>query len=465
MALEITNIKTDKEKYIFWEDKEIKLSFEVISHDKEYKLNSVNIEYWIQYYLDWNTWWRKSKNITISQDESFYRWESKKYSYSIPIEYPNLKIWEYDYLWLNVKNYIKIIADIKLNPFDCKKEYFPNITLKEESINTLPYNEWDIISKWALDLYEQIEKLKTYTNKEKFDEIQKQIDDLYWDENYPDNSDEIDVEIEILEEEQEKHYYIADTTSFETLKGKIQDQINLKYWYWELKNKENKENFIAITNWYFWKDYVSKDFYEYLLKNYLLFKISRIFPISINIIYTWGLLWIMYFLFDYYQIEKSIMFFPGTILIILFSTLDLSWLKKIKNEIIKINFKNKNTISEKILSKQLKFDDIFDTIDINYNEIYSCNFSANLKCKISFTQTVWKQTHTYSNFFWSIDLWNYNWNQLTLRNINKIENLDILNNIFIQPWKIWNNSKISYILSYNFSSPELIDKDYEIEIN
>lgn len=175
MALEITNIKTDKEKYIFWEDKEIKISFEVISHDKEYKLNSVNIEYWIQYHPDWNSWWRKNQNIKISQNESFYSWESKKYSYNIPIEYPNLKIWKYDYLWLNVKNYIKIIADIKLNLFDCKKEYFPNIILKEENINTLPYNEWDIISKWALDLYEQIEKLKTYTNKEKYDEIQKKL--------------------------------------------------------------------------------------------------------------------------------------------------------------------------------------------------------------------------------------------------------------------------------------------------
>lgn len=268
----------------------------------------------------------------------------------------------------------------------------------------------------------------------------------------------------MLEEEQKKDYYIGDTTSFETLKEKIQDQINLKYWYWELKNKENKENFIVITNWYLQKDYISKDFYEYLLKNYVLFKISRIFPISINFIYMWILLGIIYFLFDYYQIEKGFMVTPAILLIVLFLFLDLSWLKKIKNDIIKINFKNKNTISEKLLSKQLKFDDIFDTMAINYNGIYSCDFSINLKCKISFTITAWKHTQTYSNFFWNIDVWNYTWSQLTLTNINKIEKLDILNDIFIQPWKIW-CWKISYILSYNFASPELIDKYYEIEIN
>jgi len=38
MALEIKNIKTDKEKYIFWEDKEIKLAFDINSNDKDYNL-------------------------------------------------------------------------------------------------------------------------------------------------------------------------------------------------------------------------------------------------------------------------------------------------------------------------------------------------------------------------------------------------------------------------------------------
>jgi len=53
MGLEIKNIKTDKEKYFFWEDKEIKLSFDINSNDKNYNLNSIYINHWYKIYKRW----------------------------------------------------------------------------------------------------------------------------------------------------------------------------------------------------------------------------------------------------------------------------------------------------------------------------------------------------------------------------------------------------------------------------
>jgi len=49
MAIEIKNIKLNKDVFIFWIDKEIKLLFEIISN-KDERVKELNILYWYNFY-------------------------------------------------------------------------------------------------------------------------------------------------------------------------------------------------------------------------------------------------------------------------------------------------------------------------------------------------------------------------------------------------------------------------------
>lgn len=137
MPLKIENIKFDKEEYIFWEDKEMKISFELVSDDKEYKLNSVNVNYWGIVYIDWEENEKILSSVILLDNFEMLSNDIKKFDYLIPIKYPNINKTkvsdidienddEYDNL-AEIKNYIWINVDIKLNPFDCNEKIFPSI--------------------------------------------------------------------------------------------------------------------------------------------------------------------------------------------------------------------------------------------------------------------------------------------------------------------------------------------------
>jgi hypothetical protein len=64
----------------------------------------------------------------------------------VPISYPNV-LENNDFSSnsndIKLKNYIEIIANINLNPFDCKEELFPNIVL-DINIDNNSINEYEI---------------------------------------------------------------------------------------------------------------------------------------------------------------------------------------------------------------------------------------------------------------------------------------------------------------------------------
>jgi len=132
MWLQIKNIKTDKEKYIFWEDKNISLTFELVSDNKDYNLNSVFIKYWYQILKGKSKIFNKTEIIYLEETLFINWWNTKTFSCILPIVMPNSYNDDLeDYDIIKIKNFIEIVADIKLNPIDCKKTYYPNIELIE----------------------------------------------------------------------------------------------------------------------------------------------------------------------------------------------------------------------------------------------------------------------------------------------------------------------------------------------
>lgn len=485
MTLEIKNIKTDKDKYFFWEDKEIKLSFDIKSNDKDYNLNSVYINYWIEIHKDWKKIMESLEKLNLSNFITINYWNNQNFSCLIPIKIPNKKRSKYDIEYhiepIEIKNIIEIIADIKLNPFDCKKKYYPNI----EIINI---DNWDFKTNENIEkIKKEIEDLIVITDEFNYNKIQNDIL----------NSDNDD-EIKKLEKEKEKYFTIKDLDKYDKLLDKydkLLEKLSLecendlsKLSQNELFIEKNDPNYININNSYylFWSDYVSKDFYNYLVQNYKLFKFSRFFTninfFITNIIFLWI---IIYFYtenssydvitIDIVKLFPLIYFLFTLIYFSLINWLKTSVLNKIEKDILNINFKEKKYITEKFNNKTLKFNDIFENIVINYNWIYKCDFNTNLDCvlRIKRIELRWKDSRMveYNKSIFTLKLAEYNWNNLSLNNIKTYDWIKKLEKIFIQPWfliKKWflfsNSAEIIYKISYNFKSRDLINKSWELII-
>lgn len=404
MWLQIKNIKTDKEKYIFWEDKNINLTFELVSDNKDYNLNSVFIKYWYQILKGKSKLFTKIETIYLEESLFINWWNSKTFSCVVPIIISNSNNYtdleedinniDYisDYNVLKIKNFIEIIADIKLNPIDCKKIIFPNIEL--------------------VKLYNTDKKnLDNIDNIFKFDE------------------------------------YLVE---------------------------KNAPNYVKISNWVFWigQDYVNIDFYNFLLQKYPLFKIFKLLNIKIiSIIFA-----ILFFLFISIDYFKE--YFLILLWVFVFIFLPILYIKnilfmKISKDIINIKFKNINFITENLKNKTLKFKDIYDDININYYWKYKCSFNSNLDCVLKVSIQEWKHTRIYEENIFSINLWSYKWDNLSLNNIILNDNISVLEKIFIEPWPINKKTfftlrtgkyEIYYRVSYNFNSPDLINRNWQLII-
>jgi len=122
MGLKIKNVKLDKEKYIYWIDKNINLSFELYS-DKNETIKNIYIYYWYNFLL--NTVFKDKfieKNISISS------WDSKEFSFVIPVKFFNFNDWQ-----IKVENYINISVYSGLFGSKIKEKILPNIIFDEKA--------------------------------------------------------------------------------------------------------------------------------------------------------------------------------------------------------------------------------------------------------------------------------------------------------------------------------------------
>lgn len=399
MWLQIKNIKTDKEKYIFWEDKNINLIFELVSDNKDYNLNSVFIKYWYQILKGKSKLVTKTEIIYLEESLFINWWNSKIFSCIVPITIPNTGNFtdlNSKDIYLNlckIKNFIEIIVDVKLNPIDCKQILFPDIELLS-------------------------------------------LDDI---NNY--NLDKIDV-------------------------SKFDEN---------LVEKDNP-NYVKISNWIFWigQDYVNIDFYNFLLQKYPLFKLFKLLNIKIILI-IFAILFFLFINIDYFKEYFLILLWVFVFIFLPILYINNIIFKKISKDIINIKFKNINFINENLKNKTLKFKDIYDDININYYWKYKCSFNSNLHCVLRVdVREYWKKhNHIYEQDIFSIGLWSYHWNNLSMNNIILNDKINILEKIFIEPWskkdKIFLTSSLStyeifYKVSYVMLSPDLINRNWQLII-
>lgn len=418
MALKILNINLDKDEYIYWEDKEINVKFDIISDEKSFKLNSIIIKYWVIIYLSWNKFLNEIKSKLLVENDNI-SWISQSYEFTIPIKYPN--IWdkqllenfdeekdenEYNFDWyiynddIKLKNYIEIIVDKWFSIFDCRREIYPKV-----------YYDFFI------DTNNLIWKEKLFDS-----------------EIYQNNTDYINIWFDI----KKKEYITKDFYAF-------------------LKN--NYKSFRYI-------DFIRINL-KYIIYIYLLL-------ISISIIFI--ILWEKWIIFNNITNTFWLIFFWINIIVFFIFVYIKYSIITIKKNIINIKFKDKKNIEQAILQKDnISTKDLYEEIWINYDWKYNCKINIYMNCilRIINKERIWKKAKLveYNKTINLYELWNYEWKNLNLKKINNFQ-FDKKNNIIpikdfwktpmLKKW-YW-RAKIIYKFFYKFESPELINKYWEIII-
>jgi len=180
----IENISLDKKEYIYWEDKNIELSFSV-KFNKEKAIKNIRIEYWVifqSYAGDGfdHTHFVKLWEKVLREKFTSYNFETISFKEYIPILYGNITT---NLVWLIP--YIKIIVDVDWSLFDINEIIKPKIVYSisdchkyhskifdssfenasDEYVNLNIYNFWPIFSvlkpifKWDLVKKSIINKL------------------------------------------------------------------------------------------------------------------------------------------------------------------------------------------------------------------------------------------------------------------------------------------------------------------
>jgi len=155
---------------------------------------------------------------------------------------------------LKIKNFIEIIADIKLNPIDCKGIYYPNIELvKLDNID----NDIDSDSYKILD---EANKMIVIKDKSKYDFIQNEINLLYdklTKNNNKVEADKINYEISLKNDELKKYYILKDEKKYNELLDKADTIMNKDlekikegnlFKFDEYLVEKNDPNYIKISN-------------------------------------------------------------------------------------------------------------------------------------------------------------------------------------------------------------------------
>lgn len=424
MALKLLNINLDKDEYIYWEDKEINVKFDVISDEKSFKLNSIIIKYGVIIYLSWKKFLNETESKLLVENVNI-SWISQNFQFTIPIKYPN--IWdkqlveffdeekkedEYEgevednfesYIFnsdINLKNYIEIVVDKWFSLFDCKKEIYPKV-----------YSEFDINTNHLT--------LK---------------DDLFNSEDYKNNIDYINI------------------------------------WF-DVKKKE----------------YISKDFYNHLNNNYKSFRyfdfIRNNFKYLVSTYIVMALIFISFlFLSEKLIISKSffnnfgLIFFGINIIGFILYVYIKRGIRTIKDTVINIKFKDKKNIKQSLKDKDnISIKDIYEEIWINYDWKYNCKINLYMSSILRLTNKEKTGKNSkfveYNKTINLYELWNYEWRNLSLKKIINFQS-DKKNNIIpikdfwkTSMLKFWYwSAKIIYKFFYKFESSELIGKYWEIVI-
>lgn len=173
MGVKISNIKLDKEKYVYWIDSNMILSF-IIESDKNETIDKVVISYWYDFY------WNLQEQIAFSSIiEEKDKYANEKISFVIPIVFFNFNLNNLqvqNYIKINIKNWIIFNKD--------KETLFPNIIidetkylLKNSSFNKkLLTQETNIDNKqWWENYFDKVYDLIVKTDDVKYDHIQSNI--------------------------------------------------------------------------------------------------------------------------------------------------------------------------------------------------------------------------------------------------------------------------------------------------
>lgn len=248
-----------------------------------------------------------------------------------------------------------------------------------------------------------------------------------------------------------------------------------------LLSDNTQDDTIAINYWYlgiFWNvtDLIGKEFYEYLMKQYRTFRISRFFTLrNSTMLAVFLSTCLTYILFSAWESFTDI-YKIVWVFIVLYSMVIIFFkshvVEKIKNDIVQIRFQDKKYLLEKMKSKSLKLRDIFESINIHYTWNYKYLLSVDLCCTLLLHRREWRgrssRRVTYMCDIFRINMWSYYWPQLSIDKLQESDEIHQLYNIDIKPWVLVHNKlksekiEIVYKLSYGAFSQEIIDDYREI---
>ena len=439
MSIKITNIYTEKEHNIFWKDKNIKLMFNVISEDSEYKIDSIYIEWWMKIVLNSEVKDTINQKYKVIDNDFISSRSIKTYSIDIPIKYPNINRKESA---LEIKNYLKIVLITKNSKFKIFQEFYPDIRLVNKEIN------WQ-----DLNLYNM--------TTEKYNQLLESLNKTIWN----------------IEESLQTTKESNNTSDVSDLNTKDLSDIVTQELSKLCSPTPNKDN-ILINKSFFWlhKDYVNKGFYKYICKNFPLFNLREKLRNNIFIkwLYIFSFITLLFLLIlnDSLQIIEFKTFYIWIIFVTLiiitlpYFILQQKWINLVTNKIIKIIPHKKNILKDKIINENIDINTIFKTLEIDYTDKFECVFEVYLTCKLVGN----RDNNIYNTDIYMIQIWEYKWNKFHQKQIADYTHDGILDNMYIQPWEINKRSllkvmptyaRIEYSIIYSFKSLDLTNK-YEI---
>ena len=423
MGIKITNITLDKEKYLYWIDKNINLSFKLETDHSDQEVEEVYINYWFNIICDWKKKVKANNRISIAKDIILNI--EKQYNISIPIIIPNSK-WNYS----KIKNFIYIKLDI---PY-LKKKVDVKVSFSPEEYNKLG-----------------IKKVISYKNYK--------FNDLFVDD------DEKNINSTLSLKSENK---ILLKTKFEWLLFDFQDEdyINI-----EILNKLKKNSFKIRFIYFLLNSKIYRTVYKYIILIPIFFFIFiLILPLikNFSIIYSFPLNDIIW--------NWLVISFLLCILIILFSKIiekvyQSSLYKNVYN--IKFNSFNdiSNNINNKLKSWRLNIYDIFQTFDIERINIpFDYKFSLRLDSYLESFEWTWRDVKKVTDKLYWIELFNEQWNKVfDVNNIKLVNNdyskiNDILLPVLNEWWIEW-VTKIYYKLSIDFKSLYLPNYKNTLSVN
>lgn len=346
MSITIQNIKTSKEKYIFWDDKFIEVSFETLVTSNDYSNIIPNIIHETQILENDGVVSRSSKNINLETIQNLISWVPITTTFQISIDFPNLDD------RLVVRNYIKIQYTNFLGISYCSSELYPSIVNRDNTPNIDPIFaslESFILSK------------RKITDSENYQKIQQKIDQLTVQTDNP----MIRQQIVQLIDEQGRYFSISDEDKL-LIDAKAAEYMQQEIW----------QSQVALN-------YLSRaptSIYSYRLTTLL------------------GIIvWCIGFIFIYEWSPISIY-----IIILALGILLVAWVQYIlylRNQRINIKFQSKwsiiNIINQGV--GELKLSDLIDSIQIpkKYaNDGYHYNLSIYISARITETHKNGKYSST-----------------------------------------------------------------------